>query len=62
MAHFANVFTSHLPNSDAFSCYANFIMKSELLRSFYSYNLLNIQMFYKIIEYFMQKKAPKFLH
>ena len=61
MAYFANIFISCLSNSEAFQCYGNFIIKSELLRSFYSYSPSSINSYFQVIEYFMKKKVPTIL-
>jgi hypothetical protein len=62
MAYFANIFTGCLTGADAFQCYGNFIIKSELLKSFYSYNFPVIHCYYQILEYFMKKKVPDILN
>ena len=61
MAHLALVFTECMGNFEAFQSYCNFIISSDILRSFYSYNVQSIQVYYRIIEHFLQRSSREML-
>lgn len=62
MAYLALVFSAYLPPFEAFVCYTNFVLNSEILRSFYAYNLPSLQTYYKIVQHYLEKSAPGILN
>jgi hypothetical protein len=61
MAYLALVFTNCMTDFEAFANYTNFVINSDILRSFYSYNIQAIQIYYRIIEHFLDKNSKAML-
>ena len=62
MAYLGAILILHLGTYKAFETFANMICKSEMLRTFYSFDLTAIKAYYRVFEYFMRKKVPKILN
>ncbi len=58
MAYLGAVFLLHQNTFAAFISFANLIFKSEILRTFYSFDVPNIVKYYKAFEYYMKRRIP----
>ncbi|CAG9332143.1 TBC1D12_2 [Blepharisma stoltei] len=58
MAYLGAILILHLGTYRAFECFANMLFKSELIRTFYSFDLNGMQSYYKVFEYYMERKVP----
>ena len=51
----------HQSNYAAFVSFSNLIFKSQMLQSFYSFDIPVMQSYYKVFEHYMNKKVPRVL-
>lgn len=58
MTYLVSILIPYLEPYKAFECLTNMIFNSELLRTFYSYDLAGVQSYYRVFEYYMQKYVP----
>ena len=61
MAYLGAVFVLHQGTYAAFISFTNLIFKSEILRTFYSFDVPAMQKYYKAFQYYMKKKIPQVL-
>lgn len=61
MAYLGAVFLLHQNTYAAFVSFSNLIFKSEILRTFYSFDVPNIVKYYKAFEHYMKKRIPSVL-
>ncbi|CAG9323814.1 TBC1D12_1 [Blepharisma stoltei] len=58
MAYLASILVIYLDDYKSFECLANIIFKSEILRTFYSFDLPGMQSYYRVFEHYMKKYVP----
>lgn len=58
MAYFGSILLSHVRSYKSFECFANIVLGSELLRTFYSFDTEGIYSYYRVFQYYMKKQAP----
>lgn len=58
MAYLGGIWILHLNAYKAFECFVNMIFGSEMLRTFYSFDIKGIHSYYRVFLYYMKKKSP----
>ena len=58
MAYLGAILVLHMNTYKAFECFANLIFSSEMMRTFYSFDLEGMQSYYKVFRHYMKKKVP----
>lgn len=61
MAYLGAIFVLHQSSYPAFVSFSNLIFKSHMLTSFYSFDIPVMQSYYRVFEYYMNKKVPSVL-
>jgi hypothetical protein len=59
MAYLAAVFLLHLHPAQAFSCFANVLVGSQVLFDFFTFNVISIGGYYQALQATMQRSVPK---
>jgi hypothetical protein len=62
MAYLGAVFLLHQSTYAAFVSFTNLIFRSEILRTFYSFDVPGMQKYYKVFQFYMKRKIPSVLN
>jgi hypothetical protein len=61
MAYIAAILLLNLNAPKTFEVFSNLVLPSPLLSAFYTFDLPEIQSYYRVFEYYMAKKVPRVL-